>query len=106
MAEKLGETIHGDPREFNSHVVFSSLTPNIHIEIVLTDLLTFTIKAFPQRDGFSNCYNLFPRLPINFVYTFLGNCPPTPPLNQHFALSEKCQCWLRGGVGGQFPRNV
>ena len=22
-------------------------------------------------------------------YTFLGNCPPTPPLRQHFALSEK-----------------
>ena len=22
-------------------------------------------------------------------YTFLGNCPPTPPLCQHFALSEK-----------------
>ena len=23
-------------------------------------------------------------------YRFLGNCPPTPPLSQHFALSEKC----------------
>ena len=22
-------------------------------------------------------------------YTFLGNCPPTPSLNQHFAQSEK-----------------
>ena len=22
-------------------------------------------------------------------YTFLGNCPPTPHLSQHFALSEK-----------------
>ena len=22
-------------------------------------------------------------------YTFLGNCPPTPPLSQHFALIEK-----------------
>ena len=22
-------------------------------------------------------------------YTFLANCPPTPPLSQHFALSEK-----------------
>ena len=22
-------------------------------------------------------------------YTFLENCPPTPPLRQHFALSEK-----------------
>ena len=52
MAETLGETIHGDPREFNSHVVFSSLTPNIHIEIVHTDLLTFTIKAFPPKRWF------------------------------------------------------
>ena len=42
----------------------------------------------------------------NGHYTFLGNCPPTLPLSQHFALSEKCLCWLRGGVGGQFPRNV
>ena len=22
-------------------------------------------------------------------YTILGNCPPTPPLSQHFALSKK-----------------
>ena len=22
-------------------------------------------------------------------YTFLGNCPPTPPLSQHFAPTEK-----------------
>ena len=22
-------------------------------------------------------------------YTFLGICPPTPPLSQHFALNEK-----------------
>ena len=22
-------------------------------------------------------------------YTFLGTCPPTPPLSQHFVLSEK-----------------
>ena len=21
-------------------------------------------------------------------YTLMGNCPPTPPLSQHFALSE------------------
>ena len=39
-------------------------------------------------------------------FRILGNCQPTPPLTQHFALSEKCYCWLRGGVGGQFPRNL
>ena len=47
------------------------------------------------------------------------NCSPTPPLSRHdtvhlplpwvvfntyFSLTAKC--WLRGGVGGQFPRNV
>ena len=40
-------------------------------------------------------------------YTFLGNCPSTPPLSQHntcFSLREKY--WFRGGVGGQIPRNV
>ena len=39
---------------------------------------------------------------------FLANCPPTPPLSididTYFSLRAKC--WLRGGVGGLFPRNV
>ena len=40
-------------------------------------------------------------------FRFLGNYPPTPPLSQHFALSEKYVIMLvRGGVGGQFPRNL
>ena len=33
-------------------------------------------------------------------FRFLGNCPPTPPLNQgdtHFSLRAKF--WVRGGVG-------
>ena len=35
----------------------------------------------------------------------LRNCPPTPPLSQHFALSEKKVLKLdRGGVGEQFPQ--
>ena len=38
---------------------------------------------------------------------FLGICPPTPPLSQHFALSEKLVLMMaKGGVRGQFPRNV
>ena len=32
-------------------------------------------------------------------YTFLGNCPPTPPLSQHFALSEKQVLMLTHGRG-------
>ena len=40
---------------------------------------------------FINSYNLFSWLRIDIMdhYTLLGNCPPTPPLSQHFALSEK-----------------
>ena len=45
-------------------------------------------------------------------FTFLENCPLTPPLSQHSTLSDntyfalKVKCWLRGGVSAQFPRNV
>ena len=41
-------------------------------------------------------------------YTFLGDCPPTPPLktniNTFFSLSANCS--LSGWAGGQFSRNV
>ena len=45
------------------------------------------------------------------IYTFLGNCPHTPPLlSQHYIIntyvSFRAKCWLKEGVGGQFPRNV
>ena len=36
-------------------------------------------------------------------FKFLGDCPPTPPLSQHFALlvRSNCKCWRsRKGVGG------
>ena len=32
-------------------------------------------------------------------YTFLGNCPPTPPLSQHVALSETYVLMLALGRG-------
>ena len=32
-------------------------------------------------------------------FTFLGNCPPTPTLSQHFALSEKEVLMLAYGRG-------
>ena len=37
-------------------------------------------------------------------YTLLGNCPPTPPLSQHVALSEKYVLLLAfgGGRGGRW----
>ena len=37
-------------------------------------------------------------------YTFLKNCPPTPPLSQHFAISEKCvSVGLGEGYVDSFP---
>ena len=54
-----------------------------------------------------NIYILFKKIWNH--YTLLGICPPTPPLSQHFVLSEKwvlMLAWGGGGVGGQFPRNV
>ena len=41
--------------------------------------------AFP---AFPADYCRFPTGTIDHN-TFLGNCPPTPPLSQHFVLSEK-----------------
>ena len=32
-------------------------------------------------------------------YTFLGNCPPTPP-QANINTSRRAKRWLRGGVGG------
>ena len=32
-------------------------------------------------------------------FRFLGNCPPTPPLSHHFALSEKKLLMLAEGRG-------
>ena len=66
-------------------------------------MLTFLVKkkvvwSFPGQDN---------NLISMDHYTFLGNCPPTPPRNQHETyFSLRAKCWLRGGVGGQFPRNV
>ena len=31
---------------------------------------------------------------------------PLPQVNINTSFSLKAKCWLRGGVGGQFPRNV
>ena len=52
------------------------------------------------------------------IYTFLGNCPPTPPLSQHFALSQrkpegfKFPCGIRDpghwnpGLGSKNPESA
>ena len=40
-------------------------------------------------------------------YTFLGNCPPTPPLTQHFALSETQHNFTKKiDLKQQYPRDI
>ena len=55
----------------------------------------FSLKKWLGRE---KALGPFPPQPIKYLkgvveiwdhYTFLGNCPPTPPLSQHFALSDK-----------------
>ena len=37
------------------------------------------------------------------LYTFLGNCPPTPPLSQHCTFfSPGTKCWFKGWGGGEW----
>ena len=51
--------------------------------------LTEQVKEMSTRK--KKVASKFPPLAIDFLdyYTLLGNCPTTPPLRQHFALSEK-----------------
>ena len=42
-----------------------------------------------------------------YQFRFMGNCPPTPPLSQHYhLLLTQGKILLPGRVGGQFPRNL
>ena len=43
-----------------------------------------------ETSGFQSIAGVrIPRAKIWDRYTFLGNCPPTPPLSQHFSQSEE-----------------
>ena len=61
-----------------------------------------------ERNHFSSLFHKAGSLSLRLKGKhFLGNCPPTPPLSQHQLTSHLGKkCWLRGGVGGQFPKNV
>ena len=50
-----------------------------------------TMVLIPQhKDEYNHKMTLYKRLKRRSIhYKFLGICPPTPPLSQHFALSEK-----------------
>ena len=49
--------------------------------------------------GPCSLWNFSEKLLVNDQFRFLGNCPPTPPLSQHFALSEKQVLMLDLGRG-------
>ena len=86
----LGSHLYGDRCRFPATVV-----PEDHIVPLLSRWVTWAL-----------CCNVFCG-----QFRFLKNCPqypPPPPPTQaniitFFSLGPKC--WLRGGVGRQFPRN-
>ena len=48
------------------------------------------VLILQHKDGYNHKMTLYQRLKRRSIhYKFLGICPPTPPLSQHFALSEK-----------------
>ena len=49
----------------------------------LSKTATFSVPKVAVVEGF-NCIVKF-----TDQFRFLGNCPPTPPLSQHFALIKK-----------------
>ena len=88
-------------------------------QATITIFCIFSFKAVARGldDVSKNRLNLadVPGIRLTFIYNlfldqfrFLGNCPPTPPLTQHFALSGEVSVNvdLGEGVGGQFPRNL
>ena len=101
---------------------YSGTPPYGHLVITATFFrpgkaaIHFLIKKYPKMRSPINTVNRnilkFQTVESLNHYTFLENCPPTPPLSQHLTLSKntyfalKVKCWLRGGVSGQFPRNV
>ena len=64
---------------------------------------------FGYKGGLDQYLCLYPNIdkPLGQI-RFLVNCPPTPPLSQCCLLyfSLRAKCWLRGGVGGQFLKNL
>ena len=48
------------------------------------------ILGFKGLKGLPVCHeDITVRGQLCYHYTFLGTCPPTPPLSKHFVLSEK-----------------
>ena len=62
-------------------------------ENLLQPVTTINVKRTPlSQSGNNSLPSTIPWYGLNVHsdhYTFLGNCPPTPPLSQHFALTEK-----------------
>ena len=56
---------------------------NLHVSDIITG--SFYAVYFVERPiGFTELTRF-----VVLFHRLLGNCPPTPPLSQHFGLSEK-----------------
>ena len=83
-----GDTIKILPGNYPEPCVFSSLP---HTEIFSVGLFTF-VQVFSPADRVVPLYvvSTFYILEVTSgQFRFVGNCSPTPPQSQHFALSEK-----------------
>ena len=98
------------PGGLSDHEIGELLINNSSVEKAVSYLL---LPVFQNKN-----YNLFAL--INFYlwsakcffrkqsdqFRFLGNCPPTPPLSQHFGLRKKWLIMMALGRGGWAPRNL
>ena len=93
------------------------LNHNVIIQFVLFDFFSvhfhndFLLAILAKCQALGATPGVLSKLILQDDHTFLGNCPATPPLLKKKAniityFSLRAKCWLGGGVGGQFPRNI
>ena len=63
---------------------------------VISDYLNLVFRVLQTQPGHGSCGSLY----------LSGKLPTYPSPKPTFCISEKCLCWLKGGVGGQFSRNI
>ena len=93
------------------------LNHNVIIHFVLFDFFSvhfhndFLLAILAKCQALGATPGVLSKLILQDDHTFLGNCPATPSLLKKKAniityFSLRAKCWLGGGVGGQFPRNI
>ena len=114
------QNLHLQYSQQDASLVFVLTYTGIIITVVLRDSLRIT----PWYLGVRKVFKLGSLDVSGKLSTYPSpkpswNGPPTPPLSRHETVhlplpwvvfntyfSLKAKCWLRGGVGGQFPRHV